>query len=387
MDFSSDGPEVTVILPALNEEATIGLCLASIRRVFSSEKINGEIIVSDSSTDRTPEIAGEYGARVIHPREKGYGNAYLAAFREARGRFIIIGDADDTYDFSAIPRFLSRLRAGADLVIGSRFKGSIERGAMAPLHRYIGNPVLTWALNMTFRTSFSDAHSGFRGIRKEALDRLHLQAGGMEFASEMLVMAARDGLHIEEIPISYRARITPSKLHSFADGWRHLRFILLLNPVPFMAWPGFFVVAAGLALLIAVAIGGSIATASLHSFILSLMLISGGVQLVMTSMAVNLYSFIHGYEERNRFVDMVMNYHSLERFLLGGGVVIVIGLLLGARIVLAWVAAGFGELFEVVSAVMSVFLVIIGLQVIFSTIFISMMLLNCREDRHREVVP
>ncbi len=183
---------VSVILPALNEERTIADCIRKIQVVFLENSIDGEILVADSSTDKTADIARSLGATVLYPEKTGYGNAYLAAFRHARGRYIIMGDADDTYDFSEIPRLLAPLDAGADFVIGSRFKGTIRPGSMTPLHQYIGNPLLTWMINVIFVTEYSDTHSGFRAITREALDRLTLTTGGMEFASEMLVMAAKE---------------------------------------------------------------------------------------------------------------------------------------------------------------------------------------------------
>ena len=183
------------------------------------------------------------------PEKSGYGNAYLTGFKHARGRYIVMGDADNTYDFLEIPKLLAPLKNGADFVIGSRFKGTIHKGSMDGLHRYIGNPVLTWMLNFIFHTHYSDTHSGFRAITREALDRLPLTTGGMEFASEMLVMASKERLRIEEVPISYYPRLTPSKLHSFADGWRHIRFVLLMKPLPFIAVPGFLFSVVGILLM------------------------------------------------------------------------------------------------------------------------------------------
>jgi glycosyltransferase involved in cell wall biosynthesis len=194
--------DVSVILPALNEEKTIADCISRIQKVFRECGLKGEVIVSDSSTDSTPEIARSAGARVIHPEREGYGNAYLAGFREARGEIIVMGDADDTYDFSDIPRLLAPIREGADLVVGSRFKGTIMPGSMAPLHRYIGNPLLTWLINVLYQTRFTDGQTGFRAITRDALSRLHLSTGGMEFASEMLIRASEQGLSIVEIPIT-----------------------------------------------------------------------------------------------------------------------------------------------------------------------------------------
>ncbi|MDD1665511.1 MAG: glycosyltransferase family 2 protein, partial [Methanomicrobiales archaeon] len=252
--------DVTVILPALNEEATIATCISKIQGIFRDKGIRGEILVSDSSNDSTPELARSSGARVIHSGHAGYGNAYLAAFREARGRIIVMGDADDTYDFTALPRLLDPIREGADLVVGSRFKGEIAPGSMAPLHRYIGNPLLTWLLNAIYGTRFSDTHSGFRAITREALSRLSLSSGGMEFASEMLIRASERGLSIVEVPITYSPRRSPSKMHSFADGWRHLRCVLLMRPVPFLAIPGLSFAAIGLVLMILFSLTGNLET-------------------------------------------------------------------------------------------------------------------------------
>ena len=175
--------DVSVVMPTLDEERTIGECIRKIREVFVSHTIVGEIIVADSSADRTREIAHSQGAITITPGKKGYGNAYLSGLAMAKGRYIILGDADNTYDFSDIPKLLEPLEKGADMVVGSRFRGTIHPGAMTPLHRYIGNPVLTWMINVIFHTRFTDTHSGFRAITREALDRLPLRSGGMEFAS------------------------------------------------------------------------------------------------------------------------------------------------------------------------------------------------------------
>ncbi|MDD1665560.1 MAG: glycosyltransferase family 2 protein, partial [Methanomicrobiales archaeon] len=282
--------EVSVILPALNEEKTIGSCISKIRKVFLEHGIRGEIIVSDSSTDSTPVIAAGLGARVIHPGQPGYGNAYLAAFREARGRIIILGDADDTYDFADIPKFLGAIREGADLVVGSRFKGEIRPGSMAPLHRYVGNPLLTWLINWIYGTRFSDTHTGFRAITREALSRLDLRTGGMEFASEMLIRASEKGLSVVEIPITYSLRQSPSKMHSFADGWRHLRFVLLMRPVPFLAIPGLAFAGIGLVLMTAFYLTGNLETSRFNSFILGTLLLLGGIQAFLTGVEISVYS-------------------------------------------------------------------------------------------------
>ena len=368
--------DVSVILPALDEEQTIGDCIEKIQAVFHDHAINGEIIVSDASTDRTAEIARSMGAVVIHPVKKGYGNAYLEAFPYAHGKFIILGDADNTYDFSEIPELIAPLKTGADFVIGSRFRGTIHPGAMTPLHRYIGNPLLTWMLNIVFRTRFSDTHSGFRAITREALDRLPIKTGGMEFASEMLVMASKEHLKIAEVPIDYYPRITPSKLHSFADGWRHIRFVLLMKPLPFVAIPGLLFSLIGILLMAFFYLQGNVESAHLHTFILGAILIMGGLQVVLTGFLMKTYSVIHGYETKTGIIERIMNYGNLEKFLLLGSVLLFAGILLGINILIHWVSVSFGILSEISTAIIALVFIITGLQVVLFAVFQSMMLLN-----------
>jgi len=368
--------EVTVIIPTLNEEISISQCVSKILTVFRDHGLEGEIIVSDSSSDRTPEIAASLGARVIRPEKRGYGAAYLAGFRHARGKYVVIGDGDDTYDFHQIPALIEPLKHGADMVIGSRFNGRILPGAMTPLHRYIGNPVLTWMVNVLFHADFSDVHSGFRAIRREALESLDLRSPGMEFASEMLVRARQKGLVVKEVPITYYPRQAPSKLHSFADGWRHVRFVLLLNPLPFIAIPGAVFALVGFTLMILFALKGQVATSHLHSFILGAFLLCGGVQIVVIGVLMKIYSVTHRYEERAGIIVWIMNYHSLERLLFAGGLVLVLGFLSGVSVIIAWVQSGFGQIAEIVNAVAALCLGTIGLQIIFMAIFTSMMLLR-----------
>ena len=368
--------EVSVILPALDEERTIGECIRKIQSVFRDNSISGEIIVADSSHDKTPEIARSLGARVIRPEKGGYGNAYLAAFREAQGRFIVIGDADNTYDFRDIPRLIAPLAAGADFVIGSRFKGTIHPGSMTALHRYIGNPVLTWMINAIFHTDFSDAHSGFRAITRDALDRLPLETGGMEFASEMLVMASKEQLKIAEVPIDYYPRKTPSKLHSFADGWRHIRFVLLMKPLPFIAIPGFLFFVVGMLLMGFFALEGDVESSHLHMFILGAILVMGGMQVILSGFLMKTYSVVHGYEIKAGIIVRLMQYSSLETLLFLGAALFVAGVLFGLNIIIQWVAVGFGFLSEISTAIASLVLIVGGIQIFLFAIFQSMMLLN-----------
>jgi len=374
--------DVTVILPALDEERTIAECITKIQKVFYDNSINGEIIVADSSTDRTKEIAVSLGAKVFHAEKNGYGNAYLTGFKYAAGRYIVMGDADNTYDFLEIPKLLTPLKNGADFVIGSRFKGTIHKGSMDGLHRYIGNPVLTWMLNFIFNTHYSDTHSGFRAITREALDRLPLTTGGMEFASEMLVMASKERLRIEEVPISYYPRLTPSKLHSFADGWRHIRFVLLMKPLPFIAVPGFLFSVVGILLMTFFSIKGDIESSHLHTFILGAILVIGGVQVVLSGFLMKTYSVIHGYEKKQGFIELLMKYHSLEILLVLGFLSIFTGILFGFNIFLHWVLTDFGFLSEISTAIFSLVLIVCGIQIFLFAVFQSMMLLN--ENTYQE---
>lgn len=368
--------EISVIIPTMDEEHTIGRCIDKIQSVFQDRNIHGEIIVTDHSTDSTSKIAAQHGARIIYPGKKGYGAAYLAAFSHIRGKYVVMGDGDGTYDFSQILLLIEPLRQGADMVIGSRFKGNIQPGAMTPLHRYLGNPILTWMVNTLFNAHFSDVHSGFRAIRSDALLRLDLKTPGMEFASEMLVRARQKGLRTQEVPITYSPRTTRSKLHSFADGWRHIRYVLLLNPLPFLALPGAIFSLIGFFLMVIFALWGQVTTSHLHSFILGAFLMCGGIQVVVFGVLIKIYSVVHGYQEKTGIIEMVMNYHNLEYFLVVGGFFLSVGFVLGLSVIVTWVQSGFGYIAEIVNAVLALSLGTVGLQIVFMAIFVSMMLLR-----------
>ncbi len=371
-----DTPALSVVLPALNEEATIGECIKKIRNVFADLSIDGEIIIADSSDDRTAVIARDLGATVVRPEKRGYGNAYLAGLSCARGECIVIGDADNTYDFLEIPKLLAPLDAGADMVLGSRLRGEIRPGAMPALHQYVGNPLLTRLLNRVFGIRISDAHTGLRAFRREALERMNLKTGGMEFASEMIIEAAKAGLRIEEVPITYSARVAPSKLQSFSDGWRHVRFMLLYRPIPFITVPGLLFTVFGFFLMVIFAFRGDVETSFIHSFILAALFFVGGLQALFAGINIAVYSAVQGYGEAGPFVSRLMNYHNLERELLAGILLMAGGGLVGFGILRDWAATGFGPLFQIANAVWALALFLAGMQVVFSGIFTSMMLLK-----------
>jgi len=369
-------PEVSVLIPTLDEEKSIGSCISKIKSIFLNNNISGEIIVSDSSSDRTPEIAVSLGAAVIFPPHMGYGNAYIAAIDHAKGKYIVFGDGDDTYDFEELPLLLEPLKNGADLVMGSRFLGTIERGAMTPLHHYIGNPILTWVFNKVFSCSYSDVHSGFRVIKSEKLRELNIIASGMEYATAMLVAAQQKNLKVVEVPIHYYLRKSPSKLHSFADGWRHMRYILLVRPTSLLGVPGFLIFLLGSVIIAFFYLDGNFTFSRFHSFILGSLFLIVGVQIILMNVMIKVYSVIHGYEKKEGWVSLVMNYHSLEKLIVAGGALLILGLLIGFYIIVSWTTKNFGSINLLNDAILSMTLVALGILVIFSSVFISMMLLN-----------
>ena len=370
-------PEVSVVMPSLNEEVTIRGCIEQVIKVFNENHINGEIIVADNSTDKTAEIAKSLGAIVITPEKKGYGNAYLAGLQYTKGDFIVIADSDGTYDFEEMPKFLTPLIKGdVDFVIGNRFGGKILKDAMPWLHRYLGNPILTKILNRLFKIRISDAHCGMRAFTKAAYEKMDLRTGGMEFASEMIVEAARKSLRIKEVPITYYPRSTPSKLHSFSDGWRHLRFMMLYKPVPFLFIPGLLVFLLGVLLSLAILLLGNVETSHLHSLIFSSILAIIGFQTLATGIYMKAYAAVHGLCEREGFIKKLLDYHSLEKELIGGAVLLLLGLVLGIKVLFKWINLGFGSLSEIENAVIAMLLAAIGIQTIFSAIFLSVLLLE-----------
>ena len=373
-------PSLSIVMPSMNEEETIQICIEKAQSIIKKYGIEGEIIISDNSSDRTPEIAASMGAKVIGPI-KGYGNAYLKGLAEAKGDYIVISDADDTYDLLELEKFLNPLMSGeADFVIGTRIKGHIKKGAMPWLHQYIGNPLLTGMLNFLFKTDISDAHCGIRAFTKEALEKMNLKTHGMELASEMVIEAARSGLRIKEVPITYYSRIAPSKLRSFHDGWRHVRFMMLYQPVPFLYLPGAFVFILGLLITTSLLFTESAAYNRLHSFILGSMLLIIGGQILATGVYMKTYGLIHGIYRNNSLGKVLLNYHSLERELFAGSCILGLGVILGLRVAYTWISSGYGSLKEIESAVISMVLAAVGLQLMFSAIFVSVMLLEVDTD-------
>jgi len=370
---------VSVVMPCLNERETVGTCIRKARDTLNRLSVEGEIIVADNgSTDGSVEVARSLGARVVHESRRGYGNAYRAGIDAACGQYIVVADSDDSYDFTDLQRFLEPLKNGTDFVIGSRLKGRIERGAMPWLHRYVGNPLLTHLLNTMYRTSISDAHCGMRSFTREAYEKMDLQTTGMEFASEMVIRAAQKGLSIKEIPIVlYRdGRSRPPHLRSFRDGWRHLRFMLLHSPTHLYIWPGTFLFTLGMAMVVLL-LPGPLTVAGrivdVHVMVLGSLLAVLGFQIINTGFYARIYAATHGYLPQDTSLERLFHLFNLERGVILGAALFLIGFGVDLYILLKWIASGFGPLSEVRPAVLASTLIIIGAQIVFSSFFLSML--------------
>jgi glycosyltransferase involved in cell wall biosynthesis len=372
---------VSVVIPCLNEEENIEACVRSALTAMEQAGIPGEVVVADNdSEDRSAELATAAGARVVHEPRRGYGSAYLAGFAAARGEYIVMGDADLTYDFEEIPKFVEKLDAGAELVMGDRMR-NIHPGAMPWHHRYIGNPVLTGVLNVFFRTGVSDAHCGMRALRRDVLPRLDLRTTGMEFASEMVIRASKENLRIAEFPIEYHPRGGESKLSSWRDGWRHLRFLLVHSPTHLFILPG--AVMAFLGALISLLVLWQIhlfgRSWDLHTEIAGALLTIIGTQVVALGLAAHAYGkYFMG--ERDPWFDRMRARFKLEHGLLLGGGLAFGGFVLGAVIVVEWFTRDFAALSEQRLAIAAAMLLIVGLQIFFSSFLLSILGLR-RDDR------
>ncbi|MFH0904461.1 MAG: glycosyltransferase family 2 protein [Methanobacteriota archaeon] len=382
MNDIMDEPTVSVIIPCMDEEKTIGKCIQKARAALKKEGLDGEIIVSDNSTDRSREIAQQMGAKVVIPMNRGYGNAYMEGVRYAKGRYLLFADADNTYDLHEMPRLLRPLvEEKADFVMGTRLKGGIKTGSMPWLHRYIGNPLLTWILNMLFHTRISDTHCGMRAIRRDSYLKLDMKSEGMEYASEMIIEAARKKLRMTEVPVTYYPRITPSKLHSWGDGWRHLRFMMLYNPTPFLFIPGLLVFLLGLFMTIALLMRGNVETTGMHSFILGSVLVIIGTQMIATGSYMKIYGIIHNKIDKTGITAKLLDYHSLEIGLLLGIIMLFGGIISGSGVIYKWVSSGFLELSEVGNAMIAMVLAALGTQIIFSTLIVSIFILDRKDNQ------
>jgi glycosyltransferase involved in cell wall biosynthesis len=370
----ADRPLVSVVIPCLNEAENIVECVTKAREALARNAIPGEVVVADNdSEDGSRELAESAGARVVHERRRGYGSAYLAGFAAAQGDYIVMGDADLTYDFDEIPRFLSELQDGADMVIGDRMK-NIHPGAMPWLHRYIGNPLLSGFLNVLFRTGVSDAHCGMRAVRRDKLPQLDLRTTGMEFASEMVIRAAKEDLDIRQFPIEYHPRGGESKLSSFRDGWRHLRFLLVHSPNHLFILPGVLLALLGtiVSVMVLARVDALGRQWDIHALIAGALLMVVGTQVVALGLCAHAYG-TYFMNERDPWFDRMRRRYRLEHGLLLGGGIVLAGLAMVGVIVVEWIDRGFGSLGEERLAIVALTFMIVGIQIFFSSFLLSIL--------------
>ncbi len=383
--------ELTILMPCLNEEETIGTCILKAQNAIKERGIMAEVLIADNgSTDASIEIAQNLGAQVIHVKERGYGSALIAGINHAKGKYIIMGDADDSYDFGDIYKFVKKLRNGFDLVMGNRFKGGVEKGAMPYLHRYLGNPVLSFIGRLFFRSPIKDFHCGLRGFNRDAILELGLCTTGMEFASEMVVKSALNKLNISEVPIKLYpdGRTRAPHLRTWHDGWRHLRFLLLYSPKWLFLYPGLFMFFIGL-ILSTILFGGPVnigsVTFDIHSMLYFSMLIVVGFQVVAFYFQSKVFAIKTDLLKEPLWLKRFEKVFSLEKGLLIGLLLILIGVVLSVSSFLMWDKSAFGNLepskvFRVV--IPAVTFLIIGGQSMFNSFFMSLLGLKTNKSNY-----
>ena len=385
LDSPDPGPEVvevSVVMPCLNECLTVAVCVTKALRCLRELGVAGEVVVADNgSTDGSQELARSAGARVVHAERRGYGAALQAGIAATRGRYVIMGDADNSYDFSDLKPFIERLRAGDDLVMGNRFKGGIRPGAMPWLHRYFGNPVMTGILNLFFRSPIRDVQCGLRGFRKDAYERLGLATPGMEFASEMVVKACLHKQKISEVPTVLHpdGRDRPPHMRSFRDGWRNLRFLLLMCPQWLFRVPSVLLTGFGLSLMLLLSAGplhlGRVVL-DVHTMLLGSLCVVLGHQTLWLWTFAQIHGWRSGLLPPDRFSPRLLRSFNLERGLLVGGVLLLAGLGFNLWLVREWLARDMGPLNVETTlrvALWGFTLMVVGMQVIFASFFLSLL--------------
>ena len=362
--------EVSIVLPCYNEEEGIAICIDKIKKTLPSAEI---IVVDNNSTDNSAKIAKKKGAKVVKETEQGYGNALRKGFQEAKGKHIIMADADNTYDFREIKKLLKY--KNYDLVLGNRKNSNMKKGSMPFLHRFIGTPSLSRLLKIIFKTKIRDSQSGFRLIKKEALKKMNLQSPGMELASEMIIKAQKLKLKVKETPITYYSRIGESKLNTFRDGWRHLRLILIYGPSHLFLIPGLTLLITGLVLT------STLTFTNITLFGLTLEthpVVIGSIMAILGFNITTLWIFTKVYEteylnEPHPFTDFINQKLNLEKSLLISLTPLLISIGLLIFILVEWINKGFGELDRIEESIFALTLFIISIQAIFSSFFISIL--------------
>ena len=379
--------ELSIVLPCLNEERTVGVCVAQARSFLTTQNVKGEVIVADNgSTDDSATIAESNGAIVIHVREKGYGNALKGGFEAARGKFIIMADADESYDLVHLMPFLEKLRQGYDLVMGNRFKGGIKKGAMPWHHKYIGNPILSFVGQLFFKTPAKDFHCGLRGFTKDAVEKMNLQTTGMELASEIVIKSSILGMRVCEVPTSLApdGRDRPPHLRSFRDGWRHLRFLLIYSPRWLFFYPSIFLllVGAGASLVLFLGpVNTRLRLFDFHSFILAGTVMILGLSMLSFAAITRVFSYNFGLLPNRPALFNLFKYFTLETGLGIGFVVVILGILLILRAASlssspGFDSIGFGNSVRLVFG--GALSIIVGGQIILTSFVLSILGLNPR---------
>jgi len=374
--------ELSIVMPCLTEAETLGTCIRKAQRAIKELDLAAEIVVADNgSTDGSPEIARALGVRVVDVARKGYGSALIAGIEAARGRIVIMGDADDSYDFTAIGPLVERLREGNDLVMGNRFTGGIEAGAMVWSHRWVGNPVLTFLSRVFFHTPVGDMHCGLRGFRKDAYEKLRLRSVGMEFASEMVMKASLQGMKISEVPVTLSpdGRSRPPHLRTWRDGWRHLRFMLLFSPRWLFLYPGVALLSVGLLAGLVLETGpkriGGLEL-DIHTLLLAGFACLIGYQLIVFAVFTKVFAMERGFHPPNPAYKAMFRYVKLETGLAIGALLTIAAVVGTLVAVWSWGAVGFGALDprqtmrEIIPAAV---LLTLGVQTIFASFFLSIL--------------
>lgn len=389
MTAEPDGrePLVTVLMPCLDEAETVAACVAEAREALERSGLAGEVVVADNgSTDGSPDLARNAGARVVPVAERGYGAALLGGIAAARGRHVVMGDCDGSYDFGAVPDFVEALEKGADLVMGSRFRGRILPGAMPFLHRWLGNPVLSFLGRLFFRLPTSDFHCGLRGFRRESVLRLGLRTTGMEFASEMVVKAGLFGLSIAEIPVTLRkdGRSRPPHLRTWRDGWRHLRFLLVYSPRWLYLWPGLLLVLSGAGLLAWLFPGPrrvGPAVLDVHTMLGAAVMVFAGVEALTFAVFAKVFAVTEGLLPEDPRLTRLFRVVTLETGLAASALLLLAGAFLGGSVVAEWARSGYRHL-DTTTAMRSMIpgalLLVLGAHGLLASFFLSILGLRRR---------
>jgi glycosyltransferase involved in cell wall biosynthesis len=373
---------VSIVMPCLNEAETLATCITKARNFLSLNQIKGEILIADNgSTDGSIAIAESMGVQMVHVKQKGYGNALREGFEAAQSRYIIMGDADDSYDFSNLMPFIEALESGYDLVIGNRFRGGIMPGAMPVLHQYLGNPVLSWIARLFFKNTIGDFHCGLRGLNRDAVRSLNLQTTGMEFASEMIVKAVMQGLKIKEVPIVLYpdGRTRPPHLRTWSDGWRHLKFLLLYSPRWLFLYPGILLAILGIVISAFLIdgpqrIGGIVL--DINTLLYAAFLIILGVQSALFSLFTYVFGVNMGLLPKDTTTEKWIRHVGLERGLLLGLSMILLGFVSSIGALFYWSQNFFGEIDPRVSmrlAIPGAVLFTLGFQILFASFFLGIL--------------